>query len=86
VGIVALEAGTQRVAMHVNADPNTNLIESRSIIPTLQHTIKKGETVWYVTAVYAKPLKEGVLASSYLDGWDKKPVVPKWLEDEISSL
>ncbi|CZT50191.1 uncharacterized protein RSE6_11131 [Rhynchosporium secalis] len=85
VGIVALEADTRRTAMHVNADPNSNLIESRTVIPTLQHTIKKGETVWYVTAIYAKPSGEKVQPSTYLDGWDSKPVVPKWLAEEISS-
>jgi hypothetical protein len=85
VGIVALEADTKRTAMHVNADPNSNLIESRTIIPTLQHTLKKGQTAWYVAAIYAKPSKEGVSPSTYLDGWDTKPVIPQWLESEISS-
>jgi hypothetical protein len=85
VGIAALEANTKRTAMHVNADPNSNLVESRTIIPTLQHTLKKGETAWYITAIYAKPSKEGVSPSTYLDGWDAKPVIPKWLDNEISS-
>ncbi|KAH6715161.1 hypothetical protein DL95DRAFT_444712 [Leptodontidium sp. 2 PMI_412] len=85
VGIVALEADTKRTAMHVNADPNSNIVESRTVIPTLQHTIKKGETIWYVTAIYAKPSGEKVQPSTYLDGWDSKPVVPKWLAEEISS-
>ncbi|KUJ20086.1 uncharacterized protein LY89DRAFT_470451 [Mollisia scopiformis] len=83
VGIVALEADTPRTAMHVNADPNTNLQEARTIIPTLQHTIKKGETVWYVTAIYAKPPRKDVLPETYLDGWDSKPVIPQWLKDEM---
>jgi hypothetical protein len=84
VGIVALESETQRTAMHVNADLNSNLIESRTIIPTLQHTLKKGETAWYVTAIYAKPLKENVSPSTYLDGWEKKPVIPSWLMNEMA--
>jgi len=86
VGIADLEGGTQRTAIIVNADPNSNLVESRTVLPTLQHTIKNGETVWYVTGIYAKPSGKGILAQSYLSGWKQKPSVPKWLQDEISSL
>lgn len=85
VGIAALEADTKRTAMQVNADPNSNLVESRTIIPTLQQTLKKGETVWFVTAIYAKPSKVEVSPSTYLSGWDTKSVIPKWLKSEISS-
>ena len=84
VGIRALERGdVGRAAMLVNADPNSNLVESRSTIPTLQHTIKKGQTVWYVTGIYAKPEGEGVPKQSYLDGWEKAPELPAWLTSEI---
>ncbi|KAH6626374.1 hypothetical protein B0J18DRAFT_464394 [Chaetomium sp. MPI-SDFR-AT-0129] len=73
-----------RTAMLVNADPNSNLIEGRTTIPTLQGTVGKGETVWYVTAVYAKPSGEGVERREYLSGWDKVPEVPAWLRKEIA--
>ena len=86
VGIVDLDGGIQRNAMLVNADPNSNLVESRTVIPTLQQTIKKGNTVWYVTGIYAKPSGQGILAESYLGGWKEKPVVPQWLKDEISAV
>ena len=85
VGIRALEAADGRQAMLVNADPNSNLVENRTTIPTLQHTIKKGETAWYVSAIYAKPSAEGVAKTSYLDGWDKPPAIPAWLSAEMSS-
>lgn len=84
VGIVDLGGGDQRVAMHVNADPNSNLVESRTIIPTLQHTIRSGETVWYVTGIYAKPGRSGAPPESFLDGWDSKPAVPEWLVEEMA--
>ncbi|EPE29877.1 hypothetical protein GLAREA_01037 [Glarea lozoyensis ATCC 20868] len=83
VGIVDLDVDSPRIAMLVNADPNSNIVEARTVIPTLQHTIKKGETAWYITGIYAKPSKEGVAASSYLDGWEKKPLIPAWLKSEI---
>ncbi|RYC57865.1 hypothetical protein CHU98_g8352 [Xylaria longipes] len=76
---------TDRAAMLVNADPNSNLVESRTVIPTLQSTIREGETVWYVSAIYAKPSGEGVAKESYLDGWDKIPEVPTWLKEEMAA-
>ncbi|KAJ0299363.1 uncharacterized protein N0V96_003532 [Colletotrichum fioriniae] len=85
VGIKALEgARIERTANLVNADPNSNLVESRTTIPTLQHTIKKGEAVWYVTGIYAKPSGGGVSKQSYLDGWEHPPAIPAWLEEEMS--
>lgn len=74
------EETPSRWAMLVNADPNSNLVESRTTIPTLQHTVRAGQTVWYVSAVYAKPEGEGVPKNSYLDGWDAPPKLPGWLE------
>lgn len=84
VGIKALETSTERRAMLVNADPNSNLVESRSTIPTLQHTIGKDRTVWYISAIYAKPSGDGVAKQSYLDGWKEPPAIPRWLSAEVS--
>lgn len=85
VGIRALEDNIGRSAMLVNADPNSNLVESRTVIPTLQHTIKQGEVAWYVTAIYAKPAAEDVPKQKYLDGWDSIPQIPDWLKSEIEA-
>lgn len=84
VGIKALEEEeTGRRAMLVNADPNSNLVESRTAIPTLQHTIKAGETAWYVSGIYAKPPAPDVDKKSYLDGWENPPKIPDWLVGEM---
>lgn len=84
VGIKALEGeDVGRQGMLVNADPNSNLIESRTAIPTLQHTIRAGSAVWYVSAIYAKPSGEGVPKETYLDGWEKPPIIPGWLHAEM---
>lgn len=88
VGIKALESDEMMVgrqAMLVNADPNSNLLESRTTIPTLQHTIRAGDAVWYVSAIYAKPSGKDVLKETYLDGWEKPPVVPSWLSTEMGN-
>lgn len=88
VGIKALEGDGMMVgrqAMLVNADPNSNLLESRTTIPTLQHTIRARDAVWYVSAIYAKPSGKGVLKETYLDGWEKPPVIPSWLGTEMGN-
>jgi hypothetical protein len=84
VGIKALEdeGNAGRMAFIVNADPNTNIVEGKTVIPTLQHTIKAGEAVWYISAIYAKPSGEGIAPGSYLDGWEKTPAIPSWLAAE----
>lgn len=86
VGIRALEGekGGRR-AMLVNADPNSNLVEGRTTIPTLQGTVRKGETVWYVAGVFAKPAREGLERGEYLGGWEGVPGVPGWLRAEMES-
>ncbi|RYO86722.1 hypothetical protein DL766_001582 [Monosporascus sp. MC13-8B] len=85
VGIRALEVEVERSANLVNADPNSNLVESRTVIPTLQHTIKAGQAAWYVSAIYAKPSGDGVPPKTYLDGWDKLPEIPGWLKAEMAA-
>lgn len=80
VGIKALEPSPERQASLVNADPNSNLMKSRTVIPTLQHTIKRGETVWYLAGVFAKPAGP---KEKFLSGWDHPPAIPEWLFEEI---
>ena len=84
VGIRAVETLPTRQANLVNADPNSNLIHSRTVIPTLHSSLKPGETVWYVTAVYARPAGPTVAVESFLDGWESVPKLPLWLEKEIA--
>jgi hypothetical protein len=45
VRIVDLDVDSPRIAMLVNADPNSNIGESRTVIPTPRHIIKKDDTV-----------------------------------------
>ncbi|KAL1881939.1 hypothetical protein Daus18300_000993 [Diaporthe australafricana] len=86
VGIKALEGEeVGRKATIVNADPNSNLVENRTVIPTVQHTIKAGSSVWYVSAIYARPSGKTVPKETYLDGWDKPPAIPAWLKAEIGN-
>jgi hypothetical protein len=83
VGIADLDLQSCRTAMIVNADPNSNIVEKKTIIPTLQHRIKAGNAQWYATGVYAMPANPGVAPESYLAGWESRPPVPSWLLAQI---
>ncbi|TPX10897.1 uncharacterized protein E0L32_008103 [Thyridium curvatum] len=78
-------SSSRRQAMLVNADPNSNLVESRTAIPTLRHTVPRGGHAWYVSAIYARPAGAGVPGETYLDGWDAVPEIPGWLREEMKS-
>ncbi|KAK3686019.1 hypothetical protein B0T22DRAFT_238739 [Podospora appendiculata] len=86
VGIRALEGDdgdAKRTATLVNADPNSNLVESRTTIPTLQGAVAKGQSVWFVSAIYAKPSGPGIKKEEYLSGWEAVPEIPGWLREEM---
>lgn len=85
VGIRALEPDSQRRGTLIEADANSNVMESRTVIPTLEHTILKGQTVAYISAIYAKPAGSNVPKVDYLSGWDCPPEVPKWVLAEIAT-
>ena len=66
-----------------NVDANSNLIESRTILPTLYADLKAGSTTWFVTAVFAVPSSADGWESGWKEGWEKKPTVPGWVGDLV---
>ena len=74
----------QREGSILLADANSNLVEARSVLPTLHLDLKAGETKWVATAVFALPASVEGWKEKWKGGWEKKPVVPKWLQDRIS--
>ena len=71
----------QRRGVVVVLDPNTNIVFSRSVMPTLlgDHS-GRAEDEWIVTGVFALPNrvgKTGLHKSAWMEEWVKTPVVPK---------
>ncbi|KAF2738464.1 hypothetical protein EJ04DRAFT_486370 [Polyplosphaeria fusca] len=83
VGIAELSL-EQRPGSILLADANSNLVEARSVLPTLHAELQAGETKWFATAVYALPASVEGWKDKWSAGWEKKPVIPKWLQDKIS--
>ncbi|KAF2754419.1 hypothetical protein EJ05DRAFT_479408 [Pseudovirgaria hyperparasitica] len=67
------------------ADPNSNLVEQRTMLPTLYRDLSAGETVWLVSAVFAVPSSKYGWKLDWKHLWDEEPVVPAWLENIIAN-
>jgi hypothetical protein len=82
VGLVELRLSTrQGQVLHVDA--NSNLIEARTVLPSLKRDVGVGETVVLVTAVFALPGVEVGWEQGWKDKWDKRPKVPEWILKQV---
>lgn len=83
VGIRDLREVSARHGRVLDADANSNLYWSRSVIPTLFDDIEAGGERWYATAVFALP--ESVLGwrEAWKEGWARPPTLPEWVVDMI---
>ena len=68
--------GGDRQGSIVQSDPNSNVIFSRSVLPSLLGTVDIGET-WIATAVFGMPSRQGKMGD-YEGEWKKIPEVPDW--------
>ena len=66
----------------VQSDPNSNVIFSRSVLPTLMGDLPAGES-WIATAVFGLP-SDGHKESDYTSAWEKKPQVPDWAFESLA--
>jgi hypothetical protein len=83
VGIAELSLD-ERPGSILLADANSNLVEARSVLPIVSADLKAGETKWFATAVYAMPASVEGWKEKWSAGWEKRPRIPKWLQDKIS--
>lgn len=82
VGIAEL-AQQDRQGSILLSDANSNLVEARTVLPTLHRDLKAGSTTWFVTAVYALPSSVEGWKDQWKAGFEKKPVVPKWVQNKV---
>lgn len=77
VGVWDLKVGGsegERQGSLVQNDPNTNVVFSRSILPTLLGEVKPGKEKWIATAIFGAP--PGV---AWEKEWERKPSVPDYV-------
>jgi len=67
------------------ADANSNLIEARTLLPTLYADLKAGSTTWFLTAVFGLPAEAEGWEDRWRVEWGKKPIVPGWVEEMVKA-
>lgn len=85
VGIVELYRPNFRVGRVLDEDANSNLTESRSVLPSLTADLATMSDTWLVTAVYALPSSVAQYQTRWQEGWKGQPEIPIWLTDIIQS-
>ncbi|EAU82182.2 hypothetical protein CC1G_11372 [Coprinopsis cinerea okayama7 len=72
-GLAGLEASSTRIGKALRMDPNTNLIEPRTVLPTLmgQHEASDKDH-WLITGVFAVPSSAFPQHESWLGEWEEK--------------
>ena len=84
VGVLDLDLpGTKRdkrKGVLVQTDPQSNVIFSRSVLPSLQSQIEAGET-WLAIGIFGLPAG-ATSANEYESEWRKTPSVPGWIVEQ----
>lgn len=83
VGIAELQE-VERAGRVVLADPNSNLIHGRTLLPSLGADIKAGTQRWFVTAVFALPAEgNDGWTDEWRAKWEQSPAIPEWLKKRM---
>jgi hypothetical protein len=83
VGVVDIPikgGAAQREGKLIQSDPNSNVIFSRSVLPSLLGSAcQDGNTTWLATAVFGVPTVDGKLPTGWEKEWEKRPEVPAYV-------
>lgn len=90
VGAAAVDIGSGKVARKgeiVQADANSNLVYSRSVLPSLKAAHEPGTEVWFATAIFGIPVKVGEkeVDPVWAEEWAKRPLVPDVIKQAMRS-
>ncbi|KAL9109408.1 MAG: hypothetical protein Q9227_005915 [Pyrenula ochraceoflavens] len=81
VGIVELRKDTERKGEVVKSDPNSNLVESRTLLPALMADVQSGQDIWFITAVFAIPSSAEGWQDRWRAMWQDRPSIPSWVSN-----
>ena len=89
VGIIELAklfspSVTEREGRVLIMDPNSNIVESRTALPTLLGNIAPTEQIWLLTAVFAMPSSFDSWSQQWQPAWKNIPILPVWVVNIIS--
>ncbi|KIV87703.1 hypothetical protein PV11_03233 [Exophiala sideris] len=84
VGIAELHQPQSRNGRVLDEDSNSNLTESRSVLPSLAMDLQPGTNTWLATAVFAMPNSVPDYRQRWKDGFQNRPKVPDWLKQQMT--
>ncbi|KAL1587972.1 hypothetical protein WHR41_03301 [Cladosporium halotolerans] len=82
VGVLELRDGERKGGV-CQVDANSNLVEPRTLLPTLYGDLKAGETRSFVSAVFALPAGTEGWEGRWEAEWERRPKVPAWVEEVL---
>jgi hypothetical protein len=86
---LSLTGGTQpessRYGQIIQADANSNLVFSRSVLPSLRGSLEAGSETWFATGIFGLPVKVGEdkVDEAWKAEWEKRPVVPDFIAKRV---
>jgi hypothetical protein len=83
VGIIDLKGGKPREGEIVKADPNSNIVDNRTVLPSLLCDMEARSTAVLRTAIFAIPSSARGWENRWRGEWERRPTIPGWLEEEI---
>jgi hypothetical protein len=83
VGIVELGQQPTRTGQVLDEDANSNLMESRSVLPSLAMDVPANTATWLATAVFAMPASVASYQVEWQQGWTRRPQIPEWLRTRM---
>lgn len=87
VGIVELQSSVDRGGKVVLADPNSNLMHGRTLLPSVGTNLGPNTQCWFITAVFALPAHDGSgWQREWRGKWEQQPAIPDWLRRRMASL
>ena len=82
-GVAEVTSDNGRKGGICNVDANSNLIESRTALPTMYADLKAGSTIWFATAVFAMPATVDGWQGKWKAEWERRPKLPQWAQDLV---
>ncbi|KAH0847581.1 hypothetical protein FOPE_00767 [Fonsecaea pedrosoi] len=83
VGIIELHHHEGRAGRVLDEDANSNLMESRSVLPSLAMDIPANADLWIATGIFAMPSSVPDYRKKWQQSWMQRPHIPDWLRSRI---
>ena len=76
---------SSRYGQIIQADANSNLVFSRSVLPSLRGSLEAGSETWFATGIFGLPVKVGEdkVDEAWKAEWEKRPLIPEVIKQRM---